>query len=104
MDIVFASGEASVLQIQDHLPEAPSGMAIRRMLSILEEKGHLKRRQEGREFPKRLSGGVIGAVTKEVRGAARLAETGPSLSSPASQDANDREAEARSKDKAVQGF
>ena len=50
MDIVFAKGEASVLQIQDGLPEAPSGMAIRRMLSILEEKGHLKRRKEGREF------------------------------------------------------
>ena len=50
MDIVFARGEASVLQIQEALPDAPSGMAIRRMLSILEEKGHLKRRKKGREF------------------------------------------------------
>ena len=50
MDCVYAGGEATVLQIQDGLPDAPSGMAIRRMLSILEEKGQLKRRKEGREF------------------------------------------------------
>jgi predicted transcriptional regulator len=50
MDIVFAHGEATVLQIQENLPDPPSGMAIRRMLSILEEKGHLKRRKRGREF------------------------------------------------------
>lgn len=50
MDIVFANGEASVLEIQAELPDAPSTMAIRRMLSILEEKDHLTRRKEGREF------------------------------------------------------
>lgn len=50
MDIIFAREEASVLQIQEQLPDPPSGMAIRRMLSILEEKGHLKRRKDGREF------------------------------------------------------
>ena len=50
MDIVFANGEATVHQIRGSLPEAPSGMAIRRMLSILEEKGHLKRRKVGREY------------------------------------------------------
>ena len=50
MDIVFACGEVSVLQVQEQLPEAPSTMAIRRMISILEEKGHLTRRKQGREF------------------------------------------------------
>ena len=50
MDIIFARGEASVLQIQERLPDAPTTMAIRRMISILEEKGHLTRRKEGREF------------------------------------------------------
>lgn len=49
MDIVFARGEATVLEIQSQLPNAPSPMAIRRMLGILEEKGHLKRRKEGRQ-------------------------------------------------------
>ena len=49
MDILFARGEATVRQIQDSLEDPPTVMAIRRMLQILEEKGHLKRRQEGRE-------------------------------------------------------
>lgn len=50
MDIIFANEGVSVLQIQEQLPEAPSTMAIRRMISILEEKGHLSRRKLGREF------------------------------------------------------
>ncbi len=50
MDIVYAKGDASVLQIQEELPDAPSTMAIRRMISILEEKGQLTRRKEGREY------------------------------------------------------
>ena len=50
MDIIFANDEVSVLQIQAELPDPPTTMAIRRMISILEEKGHLVRRKEGREF------------------------------------------------------
>jgi predicted transcriptional regulator len=49
MDIVFARGEATVRQIQAELPDPPTDMAVRRMLHILEEKAHLRRRQEGRE-------------------------------------------------------
>ncbi len=49
MDLIFAKGEATVRQIQAELPDPPTDMAVRRMLHILEEKGHLKRRQEGRE-------------------------------------------------------
>ena len=48
MDILFASGEATVKDIQQQLPEAPTEMAIRRMLKILEEKGLLKRKKDGR--------------------------------------------------------
>ena len=50
MDVLFARGEATVLQIADDLPEPPTPMAVRRMLHILVEKGHLRRRQEGREM------------------------------------------------------
>ena len=50
MDILFARGEATVLQIAEDLPDPPTPMAVRRMLHILVEKGHLKRRQEGREM------------------------------------------------------
>src|SRR5215218_8359956 len=49
MDLIFAKGEATVRQIQAELPDPPTDMAVRRMLHILEEKGHLRRRQEGRE-------------------------------------------------------
>lgn len=49
MDALYSMGEATVLQIQQGLPDPPTSMAVRRMLHILEEKGHLKRRQEGRE-------------------------------------------------------
>jgi predicted transcriptional regulator len=49
MDVLFARGEATVLQIAEDLPDPPTPMAVRRMLHILVEKGHLKRRPEGRE-------------------------------------------------------
>jgi len=50
MDVVYALGEADVEAIRAQLPDAPGGMAIRRMLAILEEKGQVKRRKEGRKF------------------------------------------------------
>ena len=49
MDAVFALGEATVNQIVESIPDAPTPMAVRRMMHILEEKGYLKRREEGRE-------------------------------------------------------
>jgi predicted transcriptional regulator len=49
MDILFTRGEATVRQIQADLPDPPTDMAVRRMLHILEDKGHLRRRREGRE-------------------------------------------------------
>ena len=49
MDALFASGEATVVQITAQIPDPPTTMAVRRMLHILEEKGLLARRQEGRE-------------------------------------------------------
>ena len=49
MDVVFAKGEATVNQVCAEIPDAPTDMAVRRMMHILEEKGHLHRRQSGRE-------------------------------------------------------
>ena len=49
MDIVFSVGEATIRQIQDRLDDPPTVMAVRRMVHILEEKGHLRRRKSGRE-------------------------------------------------------
>ncbi len=49
MDVLFARGEATVNQIAEALPDPPTPMAVRRMMHILEEKGHLRRREQGRE-------------------------------------------------------
>ena len=50
MDILYAQGGATVATVQGELPEAPTDMAVRRLLHILEEKGHVVRRKEGRGF------------------------------------------------------
>ena len=49
MDAVFALGEATVNQVVEAIPSPPTAMAVRRMMHILEEKGHLRRRESGRE-------------------------------------------------------
>ena len=56
MDVVYAKGEATVNQVVADLPDAPTAMAVRRMMHVLVERGFVKRRQEGREvvyFPAR---------------------------------------------------
>lgn len=49
MDAVFELEEATVNQVVEAIPDPPTAMAVRRMMHILEEKGHLKRRENGRE-------------------------------------------------------
>ena len=49
MDAVFAMGEATVNKVVETIPSPPTPMAVRRMMHILEEKGHLRRRESGRE-------------------------------------------------------
>src|SRR5215470_1314972 len=49
MDAVFALGEATVNQVVQSIPSPPTATAVRRMMHILEEKGHLRRRESGRE-------------------------------------------------------
>ena len=49
MDIVYARGEASAAAVHAGLPDPPSYSAVRALLAILVEKGHLKHRpQAGR--------------------------------------------------------
>lgn len=46
MDIVYAQGEASAAAILEGLPDPPSYSAVRALLAILVDKGHLKYRSE----------------------------------------------------------
>ena len=41
-------GKATVNQVVQAIPSPPTAMAVRRMMHILEEKGHLRRRENGR--------------------------------------------------------
>jgi predicted transcriptional regulator len=51
MDILFAlGGEGTITAIQEKMSDAPTRPALRSLLTILESKGHLKHRKEGREF------------------------------------------------------
>ena len=50
MEILYATGGATVMQVVAELPNAPTDKAVRRLLQILEEKGHVQRRKAGREF------------------------------------------------------
>ncbi len=50
MDVVYALGHATVTEVWRGLPDAPSRTTVRTLLRILEEKGHLRHREQGREF------------------------------------------------------
>lgn len=50
MDVIYAKSGATVMEICRELPDPPTDMAIRRLVHILEEKGHVKRRKQGREY------------------------------------------------------
>jgi predicted transcriptional regulator len=50
MDVIYAHGEATISQVLAEMPDPPMRGAIRTLLRILETKGHLARRQEGRDI------------------------------------------------------
>jgi BlaI family penicillinase repressor len=55
MDIVYARGEATALDVLGGIPDPPTKTAVRTLLRILEEKGHLTHRQEGLTYVYRAS-------------------------------------------------
>lgn len=50
MDIVYRRDEVSVADVLEELPDPPSYSAVRAMLRVLEEKKHLKHRQQGPRY------------------------------------------------------
>lgn len=50
LDVLFRRGEATAAEIQGELPEAPSYSAVRALLRILEEKGHIRHREDGPRY------------------------------------------------------
>jgi len=50
IDIVYRRGRASAAEVREDLPEAPSYSSVRTLLSILEQKAHLKHVEEGGRY------------------------------------------------------
>ncbi len=50
MDIVYAEGRVTAATVRENLPEAPSYSAVRALLRILEDKGHLRHESDGNRY------------------------------------------------------
>jgi BlaI family penicillinase repressor len=50
IDILYSQGRATAAEVQAALPEPPSYSAVRAMLRILEEKGHVRHEQDGPRY------------------------------------------------------
>ncbi len=50
MDIIYRLGRATAAEVMENLPDPPSYSAVRALLRILEEKGHLRHEQEGPRY------------------------------------------------------
>ena len=71
MDVIFLLEQATATEIQERLSDPPSNTAVRTHLRILEEKGVITRRQDGKRFiyrakqsKKRVGKSALGQVLK----------------------------------------
>ena len=50
MDVVYRRGRATAAEVLEDLPDPPSYSAVRGMLRLLEDKGHLRHEQDGPRY------------------------------------------------------
>jgi BlaI family penicillinase repressor len=50
MDILYQRGKSSASEVREAMPNAPSYSAVRAMLRVLEEKGHIGHEAEGLRY------------------------------------------------------
>jgi len=50
MDVIYARGSVTVQEVADEIPDPPGYSAVRAMLRVLEEKGHVRHREEGPRY------------------------------------------------------
>lgn len=50
MDILYRQGKASASEVRELMDDAPSYSAVRAMLRVLEEKGHVRHQAEGLKY------------------------------------------------------
>jgi BlaI family transcriptional regulator, penicillinase repressor len=50
MEVLYQRGSASAAEVREAMADAPSYSAVRAMLRVLEEKGHVKHQAEGLKY------------------------------------------------------
>jgi predicted transcriptional regulator len=50
MEIVYQLGNATAADVREQMPDPPSYSAVRAMLRILEDKGHIRHEQDGPRY------------------------------------------------------
>jgi BlaI family transcriptional regulator, penicillinase repressor len=50
MEILYQRGKASASEVREAMEDAPSYSAVRAMLRVLEEKGHVRHQEEGLKY------------------------------------------------------
>ena len=50
MDVIYRRGRATAAEVLDQLAEPPSYSAVRALLRVLEEKGHLRHEEDGQRY------------------------------------------------------
>lgn len=50
MEILYQRGKASASEVREAMDDAPSYSAVRAMLRVLEEKGHVRHQEEGLKY------------------------------------------------------
>ena len=50
MDVIYRRGRATAADVLDDIPDPPSYSAVRAMLRLLEEKGHVRHEQDGPRY------------------------------------------------------
>jgi predicted transcriptional regulator len=50
MDILYRNGKASAAEVREAMDDAPSYSAVRAMLRVLEDKGHVRHQAEGLRY------------------------------------------------------
>jgi predicted transcriptional regulator len=72
MDVVYSRGEATAAEILAELPDPPSYSAIRALLRILVDKGHLQHREDG---PRYIYAPIVSRQKARARALAQLVNT-----------------------------
>jgi BlaI family penicillinase repressor len=67
MDALYQKGRASAAEIQESIPDAPGYSAIRALLRILEEKGHIRHESDGAKYVYLPTGSIEKAKRSAVR-------------------------------------